>query len=99
MGGWAEPHPFYTRQGNRLQSRLPGYHGASGEGEDLGGGEPGLLPAPGLQQAPVSPTHAALLLSSAPTSLPPSAPLTPHPPAPLTPHPSPSSPQLLHPGI
>uniref|UniRef100_A0A4X1SPG1 3-hydroxyanthranilate 3,4-dioxygenase n=1 Tax=Sus scrofa TaxID=9823 RepID=A0A4X1SPG1_PIG len=44
--------PLQLRGGHSSRAGLPGSHGAPGESEGLGGGEPGLLPAPGLQQAP-----------------------------------------------
>lgn len=47
-----------------LRAQLLGNHGTSRASEELGGGEPSLIPAPRLQQAPVSPRHAPLLLSS-----------------------------------
>lgn len=83
--GGAEPllHPRGAR-GSRL-----GCHGASRKGEDLGRGEPGLLPAPGLQQAPVSPRDAPVLLPSTLT----------FPSSVCTPHPSPSSAQFLDPEV
>lgn len=68
------------------QSTAPGSqssHEASCESEDLGGREPGLLPSPCLQQAPVSTRHAPLLTSSS-SSI-------------CTPHPSTSSSDFLDP--
>jgi hypothetical protein len=44
----------------------PVRHGAPGESEHLGGGEPGLLPAPGLQQTHVSPPKVPPLSSLPP---------------------------------
>lgn len=48
--------PLRQSGGHGSGVRLPGDHGAPSESEGVGGGEPGLLPAPGLQQAPVSPS-------------------------------------------
>lgn len=79
LGGTA---PLRRPQDTAGSSAAPGRHGAAGASADLGGGEPGLLPAPRLQQAPVSARQpsscslSSLLL------------LHPHPhPSPLTPRP------------
>lgn len=75
LGGTA---PLRRPQDTAGSSAPGGRHGAAGESADLGGGEPGLLPAPSLQQAPVS--------AGQPLSRSRSSPLLLHPP--LTPHPS-----------
>ena len=71
--------PLRRRGGHGSGARLLGGHGETRESEGLGGGEPGLLPAPGLQPAPVSPTPAPILLPSVLTSS--SSICTPQPPA------------------
>lgn len=71
--------PLRRRGTHGSGARLLGDHGEPRESEGLGAGEPRLLPAPGLQPAPVSPTHAPTLLPSVLTPF--SSICTPQPPA------------------